>query len=103
MLLTEEEAKTKWCPYMPVIPGYVRTLYGAPAIPLVDEPVEARYPNCIGSRCMAWRCGSARVRRTAQSGTWRDVPSTAAPPPVEYDFFGYCGLAGEPHATDRPR
>lgn len=47
--MTEEEAKTKWCPHARVLEGYAertsanRTAEGKPA------------GLCIGSGCMAWR------------------------------------------------
>jgi hypothetical protein len=82
--MTEEEAKTKWCPFarerakqgMPDGGGN-RIPYGCAD----DGPVEADYIRetamsfpCIGSACMAWR------RMNLPDG----------------DKHFYCGLAGKP-------
>jgi len=57
MALTEEEAKSKWCPYSRVTSpgdGTERVLLGAPS-----GDAFARFHGvtgaCIASRCMAWR------------------------------------------------
>lgn len=73
--MTEEEAKTKWCPFSRV---------------MMWEPQEGQNPavnrnladvNCIASGCMAWRW--RRHKPKGWSGT--------APVPAE---GGHCGLAG---------
>ena len=69
---TEQEAREKWCPMM-----------GA------EIPV----PNCIGSRCMAWRWDNTSydaIRHRAM----RDNQLSG----MEYDtaHAGHCGLAGKP-------
>lgn len=50
MVVTEEEAKTKWCPFV---------RYGATAA--VNRDFQSQYSDrhchCIGSACMAWRRG----------------------------------------------
>lgn len=78
MLLTEEEAKTKWCPE-------VRTGVhaGASAVAVnrsyVDVTEETR---CIGSACMAWRWEYTRPENAVAGERWR----------------GWCGKAGPPNA-----
>lgn len=64
--MTEQEAKTKWCP--------------AAKIPLGSL--------CIGSPCMAFRWLPVPVKVVGNSiaAEW------PAPPPTE----GFCGLAGKP-------
>jgi hypothetical protein len=87
--MTEEEAKTKWCPMARGVneSGGNRIAYGSAG----DGPVEDDYTTeaamkypCIGSACMAWR--------------WDSVG-------MEYEHAGYggkargkghCGLAGRP-------
>jgi hypothetical protein len=76
--MTEDEAKTKWCPH-------VRHT----ALPMSNGDA-AVYDNrssevafhvagcCIASACMAWR--------------WLDDPEALEGEPYE----GYCGLAGRP-------
>lgn len=76
--MTEDEAKTKWCPFARVTDvissgGGNRwdgggNPYGAPIGYL-----------CIGSACMAWRW----INSNAQGFT-------------DYRVNGYCGLAGKP-------
>ena len=75
MILTEKEAKTRWCPearMLPNAPGY-----GAGNRFAEDpHPIFMAETRCIGSACMAWRW-------LAES---RGFSSTR----------GYCGKAGEP-------
>lgn len=96
---TEEEAKTRWCPFARVT-LYVRG--DAPDLPkpvdlcghgankiLTDDPAltasiqeainRTGATRCIGSGCMAWR--------------WYD---TEVPPRPRGPQRGYCGLAGRP-------
>lgn len=80
--MTEDEAKTKWCPFV----RYNYTLHSSNASanrwkqseprdePHALNPVPCR---CIGSACMAWRTSS--FGETKQNRT----------------TIGFCGLAGE--------
>ena len=68
--MTEDEAKTKWCPVI------------EPAI------------HCIGSGCMAWRWNPVMFMPYQETdpamdhlGSGGQEPNTAK---------GYCGLAGKP-------
>lgn len=80
--MTEDEAKTKWCPF-------ART--SCASEPITGNHAANRYSsgqrdgqgahNCIGSACMAWR----QIRR------WSD-PFMEQPG----SHGGYCGLAGKP-------
>ena len=65
--MTEDEAKTKWCPFTRCGEGINRTSDGS-----VFFKGSVATP-CIGSVCMAWR--------------WE----TKYQPPIS----GYCGLAGK--------
>lgn len=76
--MTEDEAKTKWCPMFRV------TAYELDAPqdyrPQTDNRGRhAPEGNCLGSGCMAWRVYSVddRTRENGPQG-------------------GYCGLAGKP-------
>lgn len=83
MLLTEEEAKEKWCPQL-----------------------EDQRDRCIGCACMAWRW--ARVKETqsfltavAKHMSQQDKPdfrkstqAVFATGDFEKHTEGYCGLAG---------
>lgn len=103
MLLTEEEAKKKWCPFARAVvgevsnterPGLMRLSYqhGTPAINRVvtSKPNDMETVSvipCIGSACMMWR---AVIWSLAESslGEGEDSPQEKS--------FGYCGLAGDP-------
>lgn len=73
--MTEDDAKTKWCPHARVV------TYAADGEPLmtatnrVSGGVLRAGSDCIASACMSWRW-------TQRSGTPRN--------------HGYCGLAGRP-------
>lgn len=73
--MTEEEAKTKWCPF-------VRSMFSssAAASNRDSDGKATRGTRCIGSACMAWRW----FETTQEQGK--------LPPP----YSGYCGLAGKP-------
>lgn len=93
--MTEDEAKTKWCPF-------ARTAYIAinkdtgQAIAAISvnrgldlQPSERAC--CIASACMAWRWTDqytdTRTGTTATLGSY---------PPGVLDGTGFCGLAGAP-------
>lgn len=79
-MMTEEEARTKWCPMARVV-GSVDMHDGPPiggnrvGHPWRLSPFEEQC-RCIASECMAWR--SVMDMRDASSD------------------HGYCGLAGRP-------
>lgn len=70
--MTEEEAKTKWCPHAIASHTNPRQHNG-----------EVWLHNCIGSACMAWRWVGG-------------FPLPNDPPAISNRYHGYCGLAGKP-------
>ncbi len=69
--MTEEEAKTKWCPFVRHYNAMFQPCGNSLAgVPPRETPVTPF--TCIASACMAWR--------KALAG----------------DVGGYCGLAGKP-------
>lgn len=86
MTLTEEEAKTKWCPEARMLVD--ATGYGAGnRFSGQQHPLFVAQTRCIGSACMAWR--------------WHgDSPAfQGAGPDDELNPAGrrgYCGKAGVP-------
>lgn len=72
--MTEDEAKTKWCP---MVRAESATRH------LVDGSVEA---NCIGSACMMWRTPAIKLNGLTMSEI-DDLQNISAD-------NGYCGLAG---------
>lgn len=99
--MTEDEAKTKWCPFVRVASLHesknprewigVAGANRAVSSGIVDKkgvgddglPDAAR---CIGSACMAWRYERRRFE-TNDEGRVREALGGA----------GYCGLAGAPN------
>lgn len=79
-MLTEEEARGKWCPFVRTGNGNNRV--SAPPIkagaPLADEAVGP----CIASACMAWR--------------WIERRNPQMHEVVLTSTHGYCGLASQP-------
>lgn len=68
--MTEDEAKTKWCPFARISDGEPPTSVNRP------EPY-GDVPHCLGSGCMAWRW------EVPDPATYKSAP-------------GFCGLAGKP-------
>ena len=74
--MTEDEAKTKWCPFTKIAALEGTSDVGLPRAAL-----------CIGSACMAWRWTHHLVGNDFQPPSeW----------PAERTDNGYCGLAGRP-------
>ena len=72
MLLTEDEAKTKWCPFVraSIYEAADNDVSGNRAGPLRESG------GCIASACMAWRWGE--------------------PDLLDRPRRGFCGLSGRP-------
>lgn len=55
MFVTEEEAKTKWCPHANVYSSYQNTgACGNRALEFNDLRPNWKHANCLGSGCMMW-------------------------------------------------
>lgn len=81
--MTEDEAKTKWCPH---------------AIASHTDPRQKLAGNdwlhaCIGSACMAWRWHTSGA---ADPDLPRQFPDAAQRDIDKRDDAGFCGLAGKP-------
>lgn len=85
MLVTEEEAKARWCPFARALRSGST---GMAAANRDGEGMDAR-TKCLASKCMAWRWASDGGWRLADD---RAVHSLPAPkePSVR---VGFCGLA----------
>ena len=81
MLLTESEAKTKWCPFAR-LPHGLNRVGGAS---LDDGPMIAASVCCIASQCMAWRWDGYR----------HDNGVFSAQTEKHQERVGHCGLAGK--------
>ena len=79
MMLTEEEAKGKWCPF--AIASHTDPRRGFRDGKETAPEFSPEFP-CIASRCMAWR--------------WATPPSEAQGAFAAVEGTGFCGLAGVP-------
>lgn len=100
--MTEEDAKTKWCPFARVIPGFIQDgeMFSNPAgIPAhnriqergTDTPTWHGAMSCIGSECMAWRW---TTYEREEGLIMKPTGPYSARGTKEHE--GYCGLAGKP-------
>lgn len=104
--MIEEEAKTKWCPFVRLAAGEetptgARLSTASPAgfnrISAADGSVLStpRTARCIGSACMAWRWRHAEFE--AARDAYEDSFSIAGiGSREEPKLRGHCGLAGSP-------
>lgn len=76
--MTEDEAKTKWCPRS-------------------REPIGHPHGRCIGSACMAWRTRHQWLDNAQEEPVWVSYhPYAFTPGPGQERDDGYCGVVGEP-------
>ena len=77
--MTEQEAKTKWCPLNAIF-----TTMTAQRMSITESVRESFMKSilCSASECMMWR--------------WVEPSRTATDPAQEYHQKGYCGLGGKP-------
>lgn len=114
MIVTEEEAKTKWCPWTRV-PIETETLEWVVGNRANQTGPGGLYKGskCIASQCMAWRwaenripgagqncpdCGGRGGRLGAPIGSDADCKTCRGTGRlmVQKQIVGYCGLAGTP-------
>lgn len=105
--MTEDEAKTKWCPFARMkmadrmqgnSPVCVepQTTFNRIAVNGRAEPMLASQSLCLGSQCMAWRwIKSPDIVRELKE-MWRE----STPPERHHEAdslspMGFCGLAGQ--------
>lgn len=109
-MMTEAEAKTKWCPFVrvfdwhdwfmqregddgpityPSLPPAYNRLQIDPKAEVDIGAHDGQALRCIGSECMAWRW------HMRHNPAWQDAPTTSDVPLYIADTeHGYCGLAG---------
>jgi hypothetical protein len=82
--MTEDEAKTKWCPFA-MAPGASFALNRGP------EGVANGRSMCLASECMAfrWDMGGWKLAQDGRGMLMRPKEADEAPE-------GFCGLAGRP-------
>jgi hypothetical protein len=103
MILTEEQAKTKWCPHVRQAVEHEEGLRVADrelTMTNVDHTPNTITANCIGSACMQWRWAQKRnpdfVPKNYMVATLPTHPADHVSPFIEDTSRGYCGLAGKP-------
>lgn len=104
--MTEDEAKTKWCPFARTSDDDGSTFNRR-----WDGKV-SEAAACLGSGCMAWRWLQKPMRQASWTPVegWEHSPADPGDP-EDRDYWlqpqedavrqrpGYCGLAGAPHAS----
>lgn len=81
-MLTEEEARKKWCPHVRHANGS-----GGTGVNRVNWDRSYNYANCIASACMAWRAEMRTVMSQYQPPSeWCEEPTGR----------GCCGLVPHP-------
>lgn len=86
MLITEEEAKTKWCPHR----RSIEFNYHVSSTPVATNATA----TCIASDCMAWRRHETRQFKSRADMEFHRSGKRLSPP-------GFCGLAGAPTCDER--
>lgn len=98
MILTEEEAKTKWCPESRMLVD--ATGYGAGnRFTGQQHPHFVAQTRCIGSACMAWRWGGVAKQSGEIARSANAVEAAKGDPRRVKEFegckpAGYCGNSG---------
>lgn len=106
--MTEDEAKTKWCPQARVFLAgdYWQSTNGADLATMTAHDLRP-LTRCIGSACMTWRKLPQSCSRCGGDGfiesvgmcyaeicpMWADKKNPLA---LDKAGRGYCGLAGKP-------
>jgi hypothetical protein len=105
--MTEDEAKTKWCPHVRVvITGNGQQIGPANRAVGANGMEGTQGARCIASGCMSWRLRQQTFSRDLElwsksrgvrvisawgdDADWRPIGGDSDPPPAT----GYCGLAG---------
>ena len=98
--MTEDQAKTKWCPqYRVATSGGDHSTFQTDNRPLEYEgktSVLHEYARCIGQECMAWRWGVEHPDGGWIEAAPNEAVANARRKDPTYVVGGYCGLAGKP-------
>lgn len=97
MILTEEEAKEKWCPFAQILgtlsKGEQNTIVAhGPHNRGYQTGVGLASCHCIASGCMAWRWWETNVKDENALDNFGNKPGTR----LDRRTYGSCGLAGRP-------
>ncbi len=98
-MLTEDEAKTKWCPFARVGNKSGRA-HASNRLAIQDsDKIDIPFNSfCIGSACMAWRQSQKRNPDWKPNHSFMSGPilhpDDEEPAHIPDEAHGYCGLAG---------
>lgn len=96
--MTEDEAKTKWCPFARVLENGSLGNGNNRVQEKTGSEVRAPIASfCLGSTCMAWRTRHQWMDNAQESPDWVSyAPYAFEPGPGQEREDGFCGLAGAP-------
>lgn len=94
MYLTEEEARTRWCPlgHQPCILPLDHTHQTYAAVGGINRVPQGDVPACLASQCMAWRWATPKPLR--------DIDLVTSDVVDQEPRRGYCGAFGTPAHGD---
>ena len=92
MLLTENEAKDKWCPQVRAAADVEDGNACNAGVAGLRVPF---YSCCIGSGCMMWRWSAPVHRRVITTATGDDLSDPGRPPTVP-DSWVFCPADDDP-------
>ena len=95
--MTEEEAKTKWCPFVRLT-GTEQEWHVNRDPSLPSAPSDPQAYRCIASACMAWRWELDHDGTFSTTLSGPDLHVSSRIPNFKPTDRGFCGLAGGPHA-----
>ena len=100
MLLTETEARDRWCPHarVPDASADDSAIVGVNRLHTTDDRCNLVMPastDCLGSGCMAWRWGEWALT-DVHTTTGDSRPMVVQVEDRARPTRGYCGLAGRP-------
>lgn len=110
--MTEEEAKTKWCPFTRVVGFTTQGGSRSQGFSANRDLLGAPLGRCIGSGCMAWRwTGEGQKPRIGETDTALSILGDEEQKREALERIaarelatrpGYCGLAGAPTPNQAP-
>lgn len=83
MLVTEKEAREKWCPLV----RSMHAEFGLSWNRSADPVATAKYCNCIASDCMMWRWYETHVFDPDAPDAFGNKPGTR----LDNRTYGFCG------------
>lgn len=96
--MTEDEAKTKWCPMAReiLVASCDETRPAHNRVEVITSTLDRKIIEslCIGSRCMMW-CWNKTAKPIPQGLSLATMAKLKAYPEMQNTDSGYCGLSGK--------